>query len=497
MKILHIIAGLPCAGGMSELVPLLALEQYRLGNEVTVATVGRIGAATALQAELAGVHVVRYRSCWPHSLYYSLEMHRKLGTWVMNADLVHVHGCWTFPVWWACHCALKHHKPYVRSPHGCLDLERLKISAWKKRLAGWFFDRRYFAQAAVIHATAASEVEGIRNYLTCESALVEKTEDGRPRTEDSICATDELAYPRIVVLPNGVDAKAFNGHPDQAELERRWPECRDKHIVLFLSRLHPIKGIDLLVSAWACVLNQQLVIGRGVSAVGGDRKNEDGGQRTESGGKSLSLISHPAAFHNWHLMIAGPDESGCQASTKKVLCDEGIASRVTFCGPLYGEDKYGVMATASLFVLPTRNENFGIVVAEALACGVPVITTKGAPWSELLGNSDSSFVHYCDSASVGEVGGRRAEVGGRKAEVLPTNERMNSRTNELARSGRAGWWIEIGVEPLAKALKEAMGLTDEERRAMGENGRRLVEAKYQWPMIAKEMEKVYGGICTW
>jgi glycosyltransferase involved in cell wall biosynthesis len=59
--------------------------------------------------------------------------------------------------------------------------------------------------------------------------------------------------------------------------------------------------------------------------------------------------------------------------------------------------------------------------------------------------------------------------------------------------GRCGWWIEIGVDPLVEALREAMTLTDEERRAMCENGRRLVEAKYQWPMIAKAMEKVYEG----
>jgi glycosyltransferase involved in cell wall biosynthesis len=182
MKILHIIAGLPCAGGMSELVPLLASEQCRLGHDVTVATVGCVGAVTVRQAQRAGVRMVSYRSCWPNFLYYSLEMHRKLGALVKTADRVHVHGCWTFPVWWGCHSALKHHIPYIRSPHGCLERERLKLSSWKKRLAGLFFERRYFARAAVIHATAESEAEGIREYLRssfvhyCGSALV--GEDG-------------------------------------------------------------------------------------------------------------------------------------------------------------------------------------------------------------------------------------------------------------------------------------------------------------------------------
>jgi glycosyltransferase involved in cell wall biosynthesis len=68
---------------------------------------------------------------------------------------------------------------------------------------------------------------------------------------------------------------------------------------------------------------------------------------------------------------------------------------------------------------------------------------------------------------------------------------MNFRTNELARTGRAGWWIDVGVEPLVEALREAMGMSDEERRAMGENGRRLVEAKYRWEAVAGRMAEVY------
>jgi glycosyltransferase involved in cell wall biosynthesis len=79
---------------------------------------------------------------------------------------------------------------------------------------------------------------------------------------------------------------------------------------------------------------------------------------------------------------------------------------------------------------------------------------------------------------------------------LTTNELTNFRTNELARSGQAGWWIDIGEEPLVAALKEAMTMSDENRRQMGSNGRRLVEVKYTWPVIAAEMRKAYHGLLT-
>ncbi len=151
---------------------------------------------------------------------------------------------------------------------------------------------------------------------------------------------------------------------------------------MYLGRNHLLKGLDLLTEAW-------------------ERVKRDG----------------------WRLKLVGPGLPG---------------------GLVEGEEKWRVLRAADVFVLPTRSENFGIVVAEALAAGVPVITTKGAPWAELV-------------------------------------------------SENCGWWVEVGVEPRAEALREAMGLTDEERRAMGENGRRLVERKYKWEAVGARMVEVYCG----
>ena len=152
-----------------------------------------------------------------------------------------------------------------------------------------------------------------------------------------------------------------------------------------------------------------------------------------------------ARINDWKVRIVGPDQDNHTAELKS-LCDElGVMQDFEFAGPKYGADLKREYAAADLFVLPTHSENFGSVVIEALAHAVPVITTKGAPWAEL-------------------------------------EER------------KCGWWIDIGVEPLVNALKEATAMPDAERREMGERGRRLVEERYTWDAIVNAMVKGYEEV---
>ena len=443
MKILHIVAGLSKAGGgLSELVPAFAREAARLGHEVVLATVAREGdelSDATIRAVDSGVKLICFQPSFPRRLFFSVAMLLRLGRFVKDADMVHVHSNWTFPVWWASHLSLAFRKPLIMSPQGCLEPARRRRSAWKKRLVGGLFDRRYLRRASAIHATSAAEAEGIANYLFGSSECGILGCGGK--------------LPNIAIVPNGIDLDDFMADSGATSQEERWPECAGKRMVLFLSRIHPLKGLDMLIAAWARV---------------------------------------SPSSNGWHLLIGGPDEAGYERVVRAQVETAGLNECVTFCGPLYGNKRAQAMKAADLFVLPTYNENFGIAVAEALACGVPVITTKGAPWSELLGDPDSSLARYSDSALVD--GDQRPDDGCQRFEMLSTNKRMNSCINELSSSGRCGWWIEIGVEPLVVALKEAMGLADEERKRMGENGRELVKAKYQWPRIAGEMEKVYKEV---
>ncbi len=439
MKILHIVAGVwRTSGGIAELILGLTRQQVRDGHQVTLAFLEQSGDSRTcrhpdvLVAEKENVHVETFRPSWPSALYFSWGMLFKLSRLVEAAEVVHVHGNWTFPVWWGCRQALRWRKVLVMTPHGCLEPERLKRSAIKKWMAGRFFDRRYLRDADCIHATSEMEARGVRTYVRDIPGAEAKT----------------------VVVPAGLFASDFAHGEGRFWVDQRWPACEGKRVMLFLSRIDPIKGADLLVDAW-----HQL------------------GSATEG----------------WHLLIAGPDEKGAEGTLRRQVDKAGLCNCVTFAGALVGKDRIAALRNADVFVLPTRNDNFGIVVAEAMASGVPVITTKGAPWSELLGGWGcvSSKPLMVNSEPLSRNSPLLFDGQNDKDQQLTINR---SPFTEYTANGRCGWWVDIGVEPLAKALREAMGLSDEERHAMGENGRRLVESKYTWETVAAKMVEMYSRV---
>ena len=382
MNILYVIAGVQPGSGMAEAALMLCRHLRRLGHEITLATLDGETNEIVSDSEQEGVRVVRFPSSWPCTLYFSWQMLQEMRSLCKTVDLVHVHGMWTFPVWWGCFCALWTGTPLVISPHGCLSAKRLRRSALKKRIAGFMFDRRLLRSASAIHVTCDAEQHELEAYFQ---------------------KMNESIHPVVSIVPNGVDVDVWRGVQDRTIIDQHWPTCRGKRVILFLGRIDPIKGLDLLIDAWRLVVSE---------------------------------------FPDWHLLIVGPDEHGYAAHVQALIESASVGSQTTLGRSVYGEEKRSLMRASDVFVLPTYNENFGIAVAEALAAGVSVITTKGAPWAELL-------------------------------------------------SEHCGWWVDVGVDSLADALREAMNLTDDERRVMGENGRRLVERKYQWKMVATQMIELY------
>ena len=288
-------------------------------------------------------------------------------------DLVHLHGLWMMSMHADAQVCQELGMPYVISPRGMLDPWALNVKKWKKRLALFLYQRRDLKCAAAFHATATAEADHIR--------------------------AQGITQP-IIIAPNGVDLPEAHNVLDPSAHKRSASFRR----VLFLSRLHPGKGLLALAEAWARVRPQ-----------------------------------------GWKMRVVGPDGYGHKAEVLAKLNDLGILADWEFCDMVTDQEKWQEYTSADLLVHPSVSENFGITIAEGLAAGLPVICTKGTPWQEI--------------------------------------------------DGRAGWWIDVGVESLVAALREATSLSDEERMAMGRVGRKLIEEKYTWPSVARLMVKGYEGLC--
>jgi glycosyltransferase involved in cell wall biosynthesis len=199
----------------------------------------------------------------------------------------------------------------------------------------------------------------------------------------------------IAVIPNGVELPIAEDAPAMK---------RETRVALCVARLHPVKGLINLVEAWNKV--------------------------------------RPSG---WKMIVAGGDENGHQAVLEARIAACGLADTFEFLGAVARDVTRALYQEAELFILPSHSENFGMGIAEALSHAVPVITTQGTPWHDLI-------EHRC------------------------------------------GWWEEVGAEPLARALLEATGLSPEEREEMGKRGRELVARKYSWLRVAAEFKAIYSWL---
>ena len=323
MRVLHVITGLwKDTGGPSEVIPAICTAMTDVGVDVTLATLAGDSAQTVEDAAAHGVRVLKFPPTFRHTIWYSSELHRQIERLASAHDVVHIHGIWQFPDWTAAAAARKVGAPYVITPHGSLQLARLRKSRLKKRVSSVLADRAMLNQASCLHATAPDEADAFRLY--------------------------GYRGP-IAMIPNGITA-AGPIEPDRAALlaaafRRDFPETQGRRLLLFLSRIEPIKGATTLARAWAECARQ---------------------------------------FPDWHLVMVGPDERSHLQEVLAILRDGGVLDRTTITGPLYGDRKTSAYLASDLFVLPTISENFGLVIGEALSHRLPVITTTGAPWPSIV-----------------------------------------------------------------------------------------------------------------
>jgi glycosyltransferase involved in cell wall biosynthesis len=344
-------------------VPSLCRNLAARGNSVEVCCL-------AAKGSIDGVALAVYPQ-WarPKRFAVSPQLGRSLWRNSRTFDVIHNHSLWSMAnvaVGWA----PRGDAILVTSPRGTLSKWALSRSSSLKRLI-WPIQNRAIFGAELLHATSREECQDIRAV--------------------------GFRGP-VAIIPNGIDVVPVSEIVQAEKFER-------SRTVLFLSRIHPKKGIDLLLKAWAQV-----------------------------------EVQHP----DWELVIAGTGEASHVAEMSHLAVKLGV-KRARFPGPLYGGAKSAAYTRAAVFVLPTHSENFGMVVAEALAHGCPAIVSKGAPWSGLQEN-------------------------------------------------RCGWWTENDRESLTAALLDAMSRPMIELTHMGMRGRAWMERDYGWAGIAQKMEAAYRWV---
>jgi glycosyltransferase involved in cell wall biosynthesis len=369
MKVIATIAALHSrTGGPARTVPALCQAIAAAGADVELITISE-GEAADLR-DLANKQFKFTQVVTRTSRYSPRTWHRQFkGALARAAEkqdpILYDVGLWLPQNHFVAKFARAGGLPLIISPRGMLSRAALEVSQWKKRLAWMAYQRADLKSAAVLHVTSEAEAED--------------------------CRERGLTQP-IAVVPNGIDLPL--------DLSRSTNSNEQMRSMLFLSRLHPIKGLKDLVEAWARV--------------------------------------RPAG---WRIIIAGPDENGHQREIETKVKTLGLSEQFDFVGPVGDKEKWELYAAADLFVLPSYSESFGQAIGEALAAGVPVITTRATPWQRI-------------------------------------------------ESDRCGWWTETGVESLTKALKTATQLGVSELSEMGQRGREMVLNNYSWQTAAERMLSV-------
>ena len=366
MKVVLTIGGLGSRfGGPSRTVPALCRALAARGVEIELITLSDVDKPESSErGEAFQITFVRRPAKTFPPLAWRREFCAAVSHALVNSRPVVLYdvGMWLPSNHMVRRIALRASIPRIVSPRGMLSPRALRVSRWKKAMAWRLYQKRDLASAQMLHVTSETE------------------------TQD--CRRCGLRNP-IAMVPNGVEI------PNQLPVREDAPGA--VRTLLFLSRLHPIKGLADLVEAWARV--------------------------------------RPAG---WRVVIAGPDEGNHRRDLEAQIAALNMRQDFEFVGPALDEAKWNLFASADLFVLPSHSESFGQAVAEALACGVPVITTRATPWQEL------------------------------EAQVC-------------------GWWIPTGADALAETLGTATSRSERELRAMGERGRALVISNYSWAVAAEKL----------
>lgn len=360
---------------------LLSSKSFTLDYGGPAYSVSRLGLALAEKGASVAIWAPDGSATGAKTLWSSMVDHTELQfltgplAKVLDAfgplDLIHDSGLWLPHNHALAREANRRRISRVVSTRGMLDPWAVAHKRFKKRIAWHLYQKRDLEAADALHVTSEAEAIGVAR---------------------------EIGSAEIWQMPNGVDLPPLSELVFQSERVHRK--------AVFIGRLHPVKGLPVLLDAWA--------------------------------------RSRP---ENWELVIAGPDEGGHRSVLEDKIRRLGLTDRVFLVGEVAGAQKTELLRSSDLFVLPSQSESFGIVVAEALAHGLPVLTTENVPWPQLE-------EHKC------------------------------------------GWRVKLDSVELGDALSRTCALPRGAMKEAGLRGRELVESKFSWSAIAEGFLSHYAALLS-
>ncbi len=319
-----------------ELISNLSKSLLHRGHQVTIYTTDafnkrrKLGFRTEM-LNLGGVRVCEFKSLGNklgqrHNICISPAMIPTVAREIHKFDVVHLHEYRTFQNIVAHHYAKKHGVPYVLQAHG--SLPRIMSKKRLKQVYDNLWGYRLLRDASRVIAVTKTEAEQYQSI--------------------------GVSGDKIEIIPHGLDLSVFDNLPERGEFRAKYGLSADQRLILYLGRIHKIKGLDLLTKAFTDL------------------------------SKALSDVK---------LVIVGPD-NGYLPSLKKLITDLEISDRVLFTGPLYGQEKLRAYVDADVYVLPSYYEIFSITVLEACACGIPVIVTDRCGLADVIDGQAGLVVPY-------------------------------------------------------------------------------------------------------
>jgi glycosyltransferase involved in cell wall biosynthesis len=276
-----------------------------------------------------------FRFFGPTGWQFSQSITSALKKNLNNFDIVYLSAIWNYPTAVTAHYCRKYKKPYVIAPRGIFYPYTFNKKVWKKWPYYQLITKRDLENASFIHYTTLDEFERGHSFLGIKNN-------------------------RTIIVPNGIDLSEFNNLPPKENFRNKYPILKDKKVILFLSRLDWKKGLDVLAKAYGLL----------------SKKRND-----------------------VYLVIVGDGPENFKNQVKIWFKNEGVFEKTLFTGMFTGREKLEAYTGSDIFVLPSHSESFGMVVIEAMACGVPTIVSDGVGLYQEIKDSQSGIIFPCGDAT--------------------------------------------------------------------------------------------------